>query len=34
VIFDVGSPSKIQDIGKYKGMADEIIPLVPSHWVP
>jgi len=34
VIFDVGSPSKIQDIGKYKGMADEAIPLVPLDWVP
>jgi RHS repeat-associated protein len=34
VIFDVGSPSKMLEIGKYKGMADDTIPLVPIGWVP
>jgi hypothetical protein len=34
VIFDVGSPSKINDILKYEGMADDLIPLVPIDWVP
>jgi hypothetical protein len=33
VIFDVGSPSKIGDILKYEGMADELIPLIPIQWV-
>ena len=32
VIFDVGSPSKIDDILKYEGMADELIPLIPYQW--
>jgi RHS repeat-associated protein len=34
VIFDVGSPSKIDGILKYEGMADELIPLIPEQWFP
>lgn len=34
VIFDVGSRSKIGDILKYEGMADDLIPLVPIDWIP
>ena len=33
-IFDVGGPSKISDINKYNGMADDIIPLIPNQWIP
>jgi hypothetical protein len=33
VIFDVGGPSKIGDILKYDGMADDLIPLVPVQWI-
>lgn len=29
VIFDFGGPSKIGDIRKFEGLADEIIPIVP-----
>ena len=32
VIFDVGGPSKVRDILKYGGMADDLIPLVPEQW--
>lgn len=32
VIFDVGGPSKIGEISKYRGMADDVIPLVPEQW--
>lgn len=31
VIFDVGGPSKVGDISKYNGMADDLFPLVPKH---
>jgi RHS repeat-associated protein len=33
VIFDVGSPSKINTIFKYQHMADDVIPLIPAHWI-
>ncbi len=33
VIFDIGGQSKISGILKYKGMADELIPLVPIQWI-
>lgn len=32
VIFDVGSPSKIESIFKYQHMADDVIPLIPEQW--
>ena len=31
---EVGGPSKVGGLGKYTGMADEVIPLVPSQWIP
>ncbi len=31
IIFDVGGSSKINDIQKYKDMADEVIPLIPNQ---
>jgi hypothetical protein len=33
VIFDVGGATKIGDIFKYEGMADDLIPLIPTQWV-
>jgi len=33
VIFDVGGPSKVGEIEKYSGMADELIPLIPEQWI-
>lgn len=32
VIFEVGGPSKLFGLDKYRGMADEIIPLIPRQW--
>ena len=32
IIFDVGSPSKVTDILKYEGLADDAIPLIPEQW--
>ena len=32
VIFDFGGPSKIGQMGKYTGMADELIPIIPSSF--
>ena len=32
VIFEVGSPSKVRGLGKYKGMADYVIPIIPKQW--
>ena len=34
VIFDFGGPSKVGDIMKYSGMADDLIPIVPTPFVP
>ncbi len=33
VIFDVGSPTKIEDIQKYNNLSDVQIPLIPSQWI-
>ena len=34
VIFDVGGKSKVEEIKKYTGKADDLIPLIPVQWVP
>jgi len=33
-IFDFGGPSKVGGMGKYSGMADELVPIIPTPWVP
>ena len=34
VIFDFGGPSKLLDISKYKGMADDLFPIIPTSFIP
>jgi hypothetical protein len=33
-IFDFGGPSKVDNLGKYSGMADDIFPIVPKSYIP
>jgi hypothetical protein len=33
-IFDFGGPSKVGGILKYTGMADDLIPIIPTSFVP
>ena len=31
-IYDIGGPSKLDDIMKYDGMADDLVPVVPESY--
>jgi RHS repeat-associated protein len=33
VIFDFGGPSKVEEVLKYSGMAEDVIPIVPTPFV-